>query len=310
MSRIDTHIHVTPPVYVEGVKRALGDRPLPMFPSTHEGLLALMERYAIDAAVVSGGPPSVFLGDQGQANELARATNEALAEIVASDPARLAAMAFLPLPDVDAAVAELGHALDALGLDGVFLLTHVGGTYLGDPAWDALFDELDRRGAYAFVHPTMPPHPLPIADHPVWMYEFPHDTTRSIAQLLYSGTLERCPNVRLQFSHLGGTAPFIAHRIASLADREPERASHLGAYPLEYLSRLYYDTGLSNHSPGLAATLEIAPLERIVFGTDWPYAALPEGEDPAPGLDWLGAERRAQVEWANALALVPRLARS
>lgn len=305
--RIDTHVHVTPPPLLAELKRVYGDRPIGVVPSTPEGLRELMGRFGIDAAVVSPGPPGAFLGDQSRANELARALNEEAARLRDAEPARIAALATLPLPDVEAALAELRHALDVLQLDGVFLLSNVAGTYLGDPAWDPLFDELERRRAYAFVHPSFPPYPLPLA-HPVWLYEFTFDTTRAVTQLIYSGTLERCPNVRIQLAHLGGTVPFLAHRIASLAERMPDAALAAPAGALAYLARLYYDTGLSNNSVALASTLEVAPLEHVVFGTDWPYAALPEeGDDPTPDLDAIGAQRRARVE-ANAARLVPRFA--
>jgi predicted TIM-barrel fold metal-dependent hydrolase len=128
-----------------------------------------------------------------------------------------------------------------------------------------------------------------------------------VTNLIYSGTLERHPSIRFQLAHLGGAAPFLAHRLASLADREPERAGQAPAGALAYLQRLYYDTGLTNNVPALAATLEVTSVDHIVFGTDWPYAALPEAGDPAPDLDALGAQRRSAVEFANAAALVPRL---
>ena len=198
-------------------------------------------------AVISLSPPGVFFGDQGLADELARLVNERTAEHVRGAPGRFAGLAVLPLPDVDRALAELRYALDDLGLDGVALLSNVGGTYLGDRAWDPLFDELDRRGAYVFLHPTAAPGAPPLPEHPIWLYEFPFDTTRAVANLIYSGTLERCPRIRLQVSHLGGTAPFLAHRLASLEAREPERAARAPAGALAYLRRLYYDTGLSNY---------------------------------------------------------------
>jgi predicted TIM-barrel fold metal-dependent hydrolase len=303
--RIDAHVHVTPAPLLEELGRVFGDRPSGVVPSTPDDLRELMTRYALDGVIVSAGPPGAFLGDQARANELARALNEEVAAVRASNPSRVAALATLPLPDVDAALGELRHALDELELDGVFLLSNVAGTYLGDPQWDALFDELERRGAYAFVHPGFPPHPLPL-EHPVWLYEFPFDTTRAVAHMIFSGTLERCPNVKIQLAHLGGAAPFLAHRIASLADRMPHAAQAAPAGALDYLARLYYDTGLSNNAVALASTLEVAPLEHVVFGTDWPYAVLPpEGDDPAPGLATMGSERRARIE-SSALHLVPR----
>jgi predicted TIM-barrel fold metal-dependent hydrolase len=265
-----------------------------------------MERHRIDAAVISTGPPGAFVGPGGDGRDLARRANDGLAEIVAAQPQRFAAVATLPLPDVDAALVELDRVYDELSLDGILLLTNLAGTYVGDPAWEPLFAALDERGAYVFVHPGLPPHPLPLP-HPVWMYEFPFETVRAVASLIYSGTLERHPAIRFQLAHLGGAAPFLAHRIASLADREPERADQAPAGALAYLRRLYYDTGLTNNAPALAATREVTSLDHIVFGTDWPYAALPDSGDPAPDLDVLGVDGRSAVEFANAAVLVPRL---
>jgi 6-methylsalicylate decarboxylase len=298
--RIDTHAHVHPPAYRE----ALRDAPLPSM--TLADLETAMERHEIDAAVISTGPPGAFLGPAADGRDLARRANDGLAEIVEAQPQRFAAVATLPLPDVNAALGELDRVYDELSLDGVLLLTNIAGTYLGDPAWEPLFAALNERGAYVFVHPGLPPHPLPLP-HPVWMYEFPFETVRAASNLIYSGTLERHPSIRFQLAHLGGAAPFLAHRIASLADREPERAEQAPAGALAYLKRLYYDTGLTNNAPALAATVEVTSLDHVVFGTDWPYAALPPSGDPAPDLNVLGPDGRAAIEFANAAALVPRL---
>jgi predicted TIM-barrel fold metal-dependent hydrolase len=305
--RVDSHAHVLPQAYLESLRLPDGS-PFPIPPAPLEALRGAMERFGIDSAVISTGPPGAFLGDQKQANELARMANEAIAEIARAEPDRYAGLAILPLPDVEAALTEIEHAVDVLELDGVLLLTNVAGTYLGDPAWDPLFDELERRRAYVFVHPTFPPHAPPLPQHPIWLYEFPFDTVRAVTSLVYSGTLERCPSVRLQLAHLGGAVPFLAHRLASLAGREPELAAQAPAGALAYLTRCYYDTGLANHAPGIAATLEVAPVEHVLFGTDWPYADLPAGDgDPAPDLDWLGDDR-GRVEGTNIGALVPRFA--
>jgi 6-methylsalicylate decarboxylase len=303
--RIDAHIHLLPDECRLEIERR-GVVPYPLPPWSRDLTEELMGRHQIDAAIMSLSPPGVWFGDDGLALELARMVNECTAELVRSSPSRFAGLAVLPLPDVPAALAELEHALDVLGLDGVALLSNVGGTYQGDPAWDPLWDELHRRGAYVFIHPNAAPHALPLPQHPIWLYEFTFDTTRAVANLIYSGTLERCRDARVQIAHLGGTAPFLAHRLASLADREPKRAALAPAGALDALSRLYYDTGLSNHLRPVQATLAVAPLGHIVFGTDWPYAALPDSGDPAPELDALGPDR-VLVDSVNARALVPRL---
>ena len=292
--RIDCHVHVLPTAYRE----RLGDMPIPA--GRREDYERVMVRYGIDRAVISTGPPGALDGDL----ELARLANVGIAEL-AADP-RFAGLATLPLPDVDAALAELARALDDLRLDGVMLLSNVGGTYLGDPALEPLLAELDRRGAYVFVHPGYPPYALPL-DHPVWLYEFPFDTVRALANLVYTGALERHGRIRWQIAHLGGAGPMLAHRLASLADREPGLAREAPAGAVEYLRRLYYDTGLADNAPALAATQALTSLDHVVFGTDWPYLALPEGDDPAPALAALG-EGRSGVDGIHAAALVPRLA--
>ena len=306
MPRIDTHAHLIPEAYRAELGRRGLDTGYPLPQPTPELRGELMDRHAIDAAVVSLSPPGVWFGDPGLARELARLVNEETAALVRQQPHRFAGLATLPLPDVDGALEEIAYALDDLGLDGVALLSNVDGTYLGDPVWDPVFDELERRGAYAFVHPTQPATPSPMPDAPVWVQEFPFDTTRAIVNLIYGGTLERCPSIRLQLAHLGGTVPFIAHRVAEWAGRDPSRAAAAPQGALTYLRRLYYDTGLSNNAIALAAVRELGVIEHVVFGTDWPYAVLPEEGDPAPGLD-LAAGERGMVDESNAAALVPRL---
>jgi predicted TIM-barrel fold metal-dependent hydrolase len=305
--RIDAHAHVIPQAYIDAVPAPGGNLPKPPVVSA-EALLAMMDRYAIDAAVISTGPPGAFFGDQAQANEIARLANEEIAAAVDANRQRFAGLAMLPLPDPEAALAELGHALDTMGLEGVLLLSQVAGAYLGDPSWEALYAELDRRAAYVFLHPTVPANGV-VLPHPGWLYEFPFDTTRALANLIYCGTFERYPNIRWQVSHLGGATTILAHRIASLAAREPDKAEAAPAGALAYLSRLYYDTGLANHELPYRATELLVPAERIVFGTDWPYLALPEEPgDPAPGLAFLSGSERAALDSANIGALVPRLA--
>ena len=306
--RIDTHVHMIGPRYLEAITPPNG--PAPALPTaTRAGIETMMHAYDIDAAVISIGPPGAAGPDQARRNVVARLANEELAEMRDDAPDRFAGLALLPLPDPDAALAEIAYALDELKLDGVTLLSNVNGIYLGDSRWDAVFAELDRRGAYVFLHPAMPASPPPLLQaHPVWLYEFPFDTTRALANLIYSGTLDRCPRLRLQVAHLGGTAPFLAHRIASLAEREPERSQLAPAGAIEYLRGLFYDTGLSNHRLALQTTRELVGSQRIVFGTDWPYAALPTSGDPAPELQFLTEQERQAVDRTNALALIPRWA--
>jgi 6-methylsalicylate decarboxylase len=301
--RVDAHVHLVP----DGYRAIVVTRsPLPLPPWSHEMTEEFMDRHEIDAAVMSLGPPGIWFGDAGLAVELARIVNEATADLVRVAPHRFAGLAVLPLPDIDASLTELSHALDVLALDGVALLSNLDGIYPGDERLEPVWTELDRRGTYVFLHPAAPVPPPALPHHPIWLYEFPFDTTRALANLIYSGTLERATRLRLQVAHLGGTAPFLAHRIDSLAAREPNKATAARSGALAALARCWYDTGLSNHASAIAATAAVIPFEQIVFGTDWPYAALPPAGDPAPELRALG-DQRALLDSGNAGALVPRL---
>src|SRR5262249_28385374 len=152
--------------------------------------------------------------DRAGAIGLCRSINDAAAEIRQRYPSRFGAYAILPLPDSAASLTELERSLDQLGLDGVALPTHVEGRYLGDAQWAPLLQALNARQVTVFIHPTSPccfeAFGLGL---PAPMIEFPFDTTRTVASLIYSGTLARCPDINFILPHAGGTLPFLAPRI-------------------------------------------------------------------------------------------------
>ena len=120
-------------------------------------------------------------------------------------------------PDTEGSLKEIEYGLDTLKADGVGLLTNYDGKELGDPLFAPVLQELNRRHAIVFIHPTSPPCWEHIAlGFPRPMIEFPFDSTRAVTNLAMSGTLERCPNLRIIVPHAGGTLPFLARRIASM----------------------------------------------------------------------------------------------
>src|SRR5260370_10191626 len=157
-----------------------------------------MDRHGIVTSITSVSEPGVYFGDRAFARDLARRCNEYAARLVQEYPVRFGAFAVLPLPDIDAALRELEYALDTLKLDGVILLSSIEGTYPGDPAFDELFAELNRRRAVVFLHPTVPPINARLnLNLPPFLFHFPLTSTPAAANLLFSGTLERCPAIRL-----------------------------------------------------------------------------------------------------------------
>jgi predicted TIM-barrel fold metal-dependent hydrolase len=113
-----------------------------------------MEEHDISACVLSA-PASANRATGQETRDIARRTNEVLAEIVSKHPNRFGAVATLPGLDADGALAEIGYALDTLKMDGVATTTSLDDAYLGEPQFDAWFEELNRRGATLFVHPTI-----------------------------------------------------------------------------------------------------------------------------------------------------------
>ncbi len=310
--KVDVHHHIAPPTYRSALAsrgvESVGGRPIPHWDV--EETLAFMERQGIETALLSISAPGVYIGDLPLARELARTCNHYLAGLVREHPRRFGAFAVLPLPDVDAALEETAYALDELGLDGVGLLSSVGGRYMGDPYYLPLFEELDRREAVVFIHPHAPEEgPASLVGLPPSLIEFVFETTRAVASLLFNGTLERCPRVRIILPHAGGTVPFIALRL-TLGQFWPGLREHVPQGVLTYLKRLYYDTALSAAPFALRSLQELVEDSHILFGSDYPFAPEPAtaatvaGLNEYPGFD---EEARDAVFHRNARLLFPRL---
>jgi predicted TIM-barrel fold metal-dependent hydrolase len=314
--RIDLHHHVViPELAAELSRRGIewtGDKGIPSWNLSHD--LERMESLGIDAAVASFHPHTWWAGmDRADIERWTRQGNEFLARVVQENPRRYGGFASLPLPDVDAALRELEYAYDALGLDGVHLLTSQGGQYPGDPALEELFQELDRRSAVVVLHPNTKP---PSVDHlnlslPASLVEFVFDTTRTVANLLYSGTFERYPSIRYIVPHAGGTIPYLARRIEMGAQYSPVLRARVPAGVLSYLRRLYYDTAVSSAPVTLTALREFAGPGQIVYGSDLPHVdgavqdSFTSALDESPLFD---AADRAAINRGNALGLFPRFA--
>jgi predicted TIM-barrel fold metal-dependent hydrolase len=305
--RIDLHAHVSLPRNVAALanSRSRAMRFVATYgtpPTDPADLFAFMDRQAIDAAVVSSMLPL----DPGRRVAHARLVNDELAELVSQSPDRLGAMALLPLADTDEALKELERSLDALQLDGVLLPTNVAGRYLGDPGFDPLFDELDRRGAYVLVHPTLPPYRLPLPQYTPSYFEMGHETTRAIFNMAFSGGLERWPRIRFQLVHLGGTLPVLASRVPRIAEDLPERDRVEHGW-IESLPRLFFDTAVANDLPSLQTLLGLTSIDHVVFGSDWPLFGT-DRPDASLQIAGLSASEQSQIDGPNAAQLVPRLA--
>lgn len=268
--------------------------------------LAEMDKHGVATAVTSLSTPPVFAGDVAAARTLARECNEFAAGMARDFPGRFGSFATLPLPDVDGSLAEIAYALDVLKADGIGFLTCYGDKWLGDPAFAPIFDELHRRNALVYVHPTVSdccrsllPGVIPA------VIEFLFDTTRTITSLLFSGTFSRCAGIRFIFSHAGGALPMLAHRLTTASgrivpDRVPNGAMH-------EFKRLYFDIATMTNEIGLAAILKLVAPDHVLLGTDYPFMPMAL---TIPGLDASGLPDAVQaaINRTGAAALVPRFA--
>jgi 6-methylsalicylate decarboxylase len=297
---VDVHHHFLPLRYREALKRSGNALPdgigsLPEW--SEQEAIRFLDDASIDKAFLSLSSPGVLLDGCNPA-DLARTVNDEGAELIARQAGRFGGFASLPLPDVDASLLEVKRAFDTLSLDGVVLLTHYGETYLGDPKLDAVFDELDRRDAVVFLHPTSPVcWDCTALGFPRPAIEFMFDTTRAVTNLIYSGTIDRCPRISWIVPHAGAALPVLAARIDALRLMAPERC-RANEPVLKYLRRFNYDLAGPRTDDALRALLGIAEPSRLFYGSDWPFT-------PAPGVAHLLAALRSTVVFdADQLAAI------
>jgi aminocarboxymuconate-semialdehyde decarboxylase len=215
------------------------------------------------------------------------------------------------LPDVEGSLREIAYALDVLKLDGIVLFSNARGVYLGDRRFAPLFEELQRRAAVVFVHPTASPdtafHQLGLPDS---LLDFPVDTSRAIANLHYSNTFARTPAVKYIFSHAGGTIPYVATRFGIVDEMAVIDGAEERGTAAETLRRLYWDTALSWKDPVLQMLRSVVGMGQVLYGSDFPYLRRDLAVRSRVELESTSAladAERAGILGTNSLRLFPRL---
>ena len=302
--RIDVHQHVLPSFWIDGLKQRHSVHRPPAW--TPESAIAYMDSRNIATGMLSLTAPAISDWTANERPEIAREVNDYTASLVTQWPERFGHFATLPLPDIDAALSELAYAFDVLAADGVVLLSSYDDRYLGDPWFEPLWSELNRREAVVFIHPTrstlreLPGIPAPFLD-------FPCDTARTANQIVLNGVLDRYRNVRIILSHAGGFVPYAVQRFAACAAVMPGAADADAI--VATFHRFYFDTALSSSPYTIPSLKAFADPTRIVFGSDFPYG--PGGaEEPFTSMldasTLFSENERAAVNRSNALQLFQR----
>ena len=305
--RIDIHHHFSPPQWLAYVKGRELLQPANVA-WTPEKSIEDMDKGGVAAAMISITNPGMWFGDKEATRRIARECNEYGAKLVQQHPTRFGLFCALPLPDVEATLKEIEFAFDTLKCDGAHFMTSYGDTWIGNPAYEQVMAELNRRKAIVHVHPTaanccknLIPGIAP------GVMEYGTDTTRAIMSVMWSGQAAKFPDIRFIWSHAGGTAPFLAGRIdgasRNLKDKMPEGAIH-------EMKKFYYDTAGAANAGAIASLLKLVSSDHVMFGTDFPpggTSAQVAQQLAELGLNLTAADMR-NIDRDNAVRLIPRLA--
>jgi 6-methylsalicylate decarboxylase len=309
---IDTHHHIFPPKFTSRNLKSLTDTPTgsESFYTTWSPRFSLdqMDRNGVATAIGSITSPGVWFGNNEEGRRNARDVNEFGAGMARDFPGRFGMWSAIPLPDADGSLREIEYIYDTLKLDGIGLLTsYDNGKLLGHPNFAPVLEELNRRKAVIFVHPTITCCAFLIAHVNRVAIDYPTDTTRTITDLIYSGSLIRFPNIRWIFSHGGGTVLMLPPRLAGAGLTPEERAATIPNGFEHELQKLYYDVASVAISPiPMSAVLKAIPIEHILFGSDIPYYTIERLVGATNKLEVSAGDLR-KIQRENALQLLPRL---
>jgi len=322
---IDFHAHILhPEVYARTINknvisgfgaRLMEEKPTPDSPRwplfskmiLPDVQIADMDARGITHAVIATSTvsQSTFFADGALAAELDRQANEKIAEWVRAFPNRFTGTFTLPLQDMTRALAELHHATNVLHLRIANLPASVEGKYLGDPYFAPLWDELEKLGLIAIIHPDGIKDPA-FQSYSLWnAIGQGIEETRVMASLIYEGVLERHPQLTIVMAHAGGYLPTYIARLDRNASAHPASMKNISRRPSEYLRRFYYDT--VTYDPLVIDIIaQRIGNDRILFGSDYPFG----DDDPLAMINQcnLDDSTRSAVTHDNAAALIRKIA--
>ena len=259
-----------------------------------------MDAAGVDMAIVSLTCPNVYWGGEAVSLEAARIVNDSMARGQSDHPKRIRYLASLPWEYPDLAVDELARARDN-GAIGVMVMANIAGRHLTDEDFAPIWRAIDDRALPVLVHPTEPPG-TPEMDMRKYSLTstvgFMFDTTLAISKMIYSGFLDRYPNLKIIASHAGATLPFLAGRL----DRSHEMTLHsrevIAMPPSEYLKRIYYDA-VTYSQGALELCIQVGGADKVMYGSDYPHD-IGDMAGCLARVDALPADQRQAVRENNA----------
>jgi uncharacterized protein len=299
MLKIDGYAHISPARYTEALRnefpgfygQILGITP-PLFDM--EARFRVMDEFAPISQVLTVGPvpPLEHFADPRRAAELARLANDEMAELIAKYPDRfVAAIALLPMNDVDAALAEADRAIKELGFRGIYVHSNINGKPLDAPEFLPFFEKMAGYDLPIYIHPWRANDyaEYPVEDESKYAiastFGWPYETTAAMTRIVFSGLLERFPNLKVVTHHGGGMVSFYEQRIVqhygqfqSSYHDYSEISSRLKKAPIEYYKMFYNDTAIHGNAPALMLAYSFWGPDKLIFAADMPLG------DPAFGM--------------------------
>ncbi len=294
--RIDFHHHFQSPE-LTGLARSMGLNPPPPV-WTLAKALEDMDKGGTATTLLSGIEiPAGLDKDIETVRKTLRIQNDYAAKLRSDYPGRFGVLALIPLAlnDIDGCMREIDYALGTLKADGFAMFSSYGDRYVGDPVWMPVYEELNRRKALVFVHPHSPSCCSMIAKPaPQTVVEYGADTTRVIANLLFSGLAHKFADITWVFAHGGGMMPYVIERFLNATTEEivpgiitkgqggkgvvgdNPRKDVMPNGVLYELRRMYYDTAQCSNPVAMGALRKVVPVSQIVFGTDFHWRTAEE----------------------------------
>lgn len=333
MRKIDIYNHVMPPAYLALVQQHGKDAGMVKRMSSLRMLWDLEARVEmlkqwpeVQQVLTLALPMPEMLGPPDLSPTYARVANDGMAEIVQRWPDRFPAfVASLPMNNVEAALAEMDRAIVALGARGIQIPTNVLGKPLDLPEFFPVFQRATEvHKVPVWMHPFRPASKPDYASEQKSEYEiwqvlgWPYETSVAMARMVFSGLLQKLPELRVVTHHCGAMIPYFAGRAdtlwAQLGSRSADNTyedvlQRLAKKPIEYFKLFYADTVLGGSASALRCGLDFFGADKVVFASDCPFDPeggpmfIREGIRSVDDLD-LPQEQRRKIFLLNALKLL------
>lgn len=298
LRKIDIFSHILPPKYAEALyKKAKPcfyielDKARPVLSDLDQRFRIMDKFEGLTQVLTPGIPPLEYVVNPNDAAELAKIANDEMAEVVAKYPDRfIAAVACLPMNNIDYALRETDRAIKELNFKGVLIYSSINRKPLDRPEFLGLYQKMAEYDLPIWIHPIkdriIPDYPgEKVSKYRLFTsFGWPYETTLAMARLVFSGVLERYPTVKFVTHHCGGMVPYFDKRIAlrkthdADTSMKPEHVEELSKHPMEYFRKFYADTSTVGSTPTLMCGYSFFGSDNLLFGSDMPYGT--EGGEP------------------------------